>query len=184
VAALSGALGAGLISMVCNLTIGKKGYEQYQSELEKALAESEDLQKKLTELIDKDANAFNGVIAAYKMPKETDEEKALRSAAIQTAYKQAADIPFQIATTCLEVLELGQSIVDISNTNVISDVGIAAISGYAGLECGIMNVNVNLPYIKDETYVKEKNEQLNDMLSRGKVLRDLLCQKVNDIISK
>ena len=118
------------------------------------------------------------------MPKETEEEKALRSAAIQTAYKQAAEIPFKIAVTCLEVLELGQRIVDISNTNVISDVGIAAISGYAGLEGGVMNVNVNLPYIKDEAYVKDKNQQLNDMLSKGKALRDSLCEKVNDIISK
>lgn len=184
VAALSGAMGAGLISMVCNLTIGKKGYEEFEAELKKALNESQLLHKKLTNLIDEDANAFSSVIAAFKMPKETDEEKTIRSAAVQTAYKKAADIPYKIATTCLEVLELGQNVMDISNTNVISDVGIAAISGYAGLEGGVMNVNVNLPSIKDETYVKEREQQLQDMLSRGKSLRDSICQRVNDIISK
>lgn len=184
VAALSGALGAGLISMVCNLTIGKKDYQQFETELEAALTKSELLQKKLTSLIDEDANAFNAVIAAFKMPKESDEEKTKRSAAIQTAYKKAADIPFAIATTCLEVLELGENIVNKSNTNVISDVGIAAISGFAGLESAVMNVQVNLPSIKDETYVKEKEQQIEDMLNRGKALKDSICKVVNDIIIK
>lgn len=183
VAALSGALAAGLLSMVCHLTIGKKGYESVEEEIKKTLVKSDALHKELTNLIDDDANVFNQVIASYKLPKDTEEDKAARTAAIQAAYKRAAQIPYMIATTSLEILELGQSMLGISNANVISDIGVAAINGLASVEAGIMNVNVNLPYIKDAEYVTQKKAVLEQLLISAREIKENINIEVNKIIS-
>lgn len=183
VAALSGALAAGLLSMVCHLTIGKKGYESVEEQIKEILVKSDSLHKELTCLIDDDANVFNQVIASFKLPKETEEDKAARTAAIQDAYKRAAEIPFMIASTCLEVLELGQSMLGISNVNVISDIGVAAINGLAGVEAGVMNVNVNLPFIKDAAYVEEKKGALEQLLNTSRVIKENITAEVYKIIS-
>ncbi len=183
VAALSGALAAGLLSMVCHLTIGKKGYESVEGQIKEVLVKSDSLHKELICLIDDDANVFNQVIASFKLPKETEEDKAARTAAIQDAYKRAAEIPFMIASTCLEVLELGQSMLGISNVNVISDIGVAAINGLAGVEAGVMNVNVNLPFIKDAAYVEQKKDALEQLLNASRVIKENINTEVYKIIS-
>ncbi len=184
VAALSGALAAGLLSMVCHLTIGKKGYESVDSQMQAALIKSDNLHKKLTGLIDEDTEAFNQLMATFKMPKESDEDKTKRTAAIQTAYKKAADVPLAIAATCLEVLELGQSMVASANTNAISDIGVAALNGYAAVESGVMNVSINLPSIKDEAYVAEKRQELEKLLSESRKIKDNTYEEVYRIINK
>src|SRR3546814_420686 len=106
VAALSGALGADLISMVCSLSIGKDGYEAFQEELSAALEKAQGLSKSLQERIDRDTEAFNGVMAAFKLPKATDEEKKARGAAIQKGYQEAIQSPLGIAQECVAVLQL------------------------------------------------------------------------------
>lgn len=172
VAAVSGALGAGLLSMVCRLTIGKKGYEAVQADMESALVKSDELHKRLVSLIDEDTNAFNAVMAAFKMPKESPEEKEKRTAAIQTAFKKAADIPFNIAVTCEEVLTLAESLVNKANTNAISDIGVAALSAHSGLEGAVMNVKINLPSIKDQDYVNSKKQEITKLVEQGQKKRD------------
>lgn len=179
VAALSGALGAGLVSMVCNLTIGKKGYEAYEAIMTDARAQADNLYTSLLERIDKDTDAFNKVMAAFKMEKETEEEKALRKAAIQEAFKGACDSPFAIAEECLAVIHLTDSIVDKGNTNAMSDMGVAAAQALAGLEGAIMNVRINLPSIKDEAYVAEKKTAVEKMLEEGISLRQAIQEKVD-----
>ncbi|MBO8159515.1 cyclodeaminase/cyclohydrolase family protein [Thermosyntropha sp.] len=178
VSAVSGALAAGLVAMVCRLTIGKKGYEEVQSEMEQALAKAEALHQKLTQLVDDDTNAFNEVMAAFKMPKETDEEKEARRAAIQEAYKKAADVPFNIAKTCLDVLTLAESIVDKANTNAISDVGVASLAAHTGLEGAVMNVKINLPSIKDEAYVNNRKKEIEEFLKQGNASKEKIYQAV------
>lgn len=179
VAAISGALGAGLVAMVCHLTIGKKGYEQSWEDLKVSLAESDKLRQRLLELVDEDARAFTRVIEAFKMPKENPGEQEKRAAAIQSAYRIAADVPFDIASQCCQVLKLALPLVDQANVNAISDIGVAAYTAYAGVESAIMNVNINLPSIKDEEYVKLRTSQLEKILTEAADLRDQISQQVN-----
>lgn len=177
-AAVSGALGAALISMVCRLTIDKKGYEAVQTEIKAALDKSDDLYKKFTSLIDEDTKAFSGVMNALKMPKATPDEKEKRTVILQKAFKEAADAPYHIGVACLETVNLAQEVVNTVNTNVISDIGVASQLAYAGLESAIMNVKVNLPYIKDEIYATNKKNDIDKFINEGRKNRDLTAEEM------
>jgi len=160
VAALSGALGAALSSMVCNLTIGKENYADVQDEIKKVLRKSEALRNKLTTLIDKDTDAFNDVMKAFKMPKETEEQKNKRSKAIQEGYKVAASVPLETARTCEEILDVAIVVAKKGNQSSITDGAISAIMAKAGVKSAILNVKINLDSIKDEKFVKKISEEL------------------------
>jgi len=138
VAALSGALGADLVSMVCRLSIGRKEYEQFDSTLTECLEKSVALSGGLLRRIDLDTEAFNGVMAAFKLPKETDEDKKARTAAIQSGYKEAVQSPLGIAKECRDVLHLTHKLIGKSNSNALSDLGVASQQAFAGLEGAIM----------------------------------------------
>jgi formiminotetrahydrofolate cyclodeaminase len=155
-AALSGALGAALVSMVCNLTLGKPKYAEYEAFVQETLARSQELAKKLLDAIQKDTDAFDSVMAAFAMPKETDEQKTIRSAVIQAAYKVAVASPETTAEYCLTVIRLAQSLLGKSNANAASDLAVGAIQAHAGLKGALANVRINLPSIKDAAYVSEK----------------------------
>jgi formiminotetrahydrofolate cyclodeaminase len=155
-AALSGALGAALVSMVCNLTLGKPKYAEYGPLIQKALASSDDQKTRLLDAIQKDTDAFDAVMAAFGMPKGTDEEKTLRSAAVQVAYKAAIASPEATAECCLAVMRLAESLVGKSNVNAVSDLSVGATQAYAGLKGAMANVRINLPSVKDTAYVAEK----------------------------
>ena len=174
VAALSGTLGADLVSMVCRLSIGRKGLESFESELEEILDSARSLSKSLLKRVDLDTEAFNGVMAGFKMPKETNDEKAARREAIQAAYKEAVQSPLGIASECLTVLRLAENLVGKSNPNTLSDLGVASQQAYAGLEGAIMNVNINLPSIKDEYFVNAITSETSTFLEDGAKIRDVV----------
>jgi formiminotetrahydrofolate cyclodeaminase len=155
-AALSGALGAALVSMVCNLTLGKPKYAEHEALMKDILVKSDDLTAKLLDAIQKDTNAFDSVMAAFGMPKETDEQKSARGAAIQIAYKAAIASPETTAEYCLAVMKLADSLLGKSNANAASDLLVGATQAHAGLEGALANVQINLPSIKDAAYVTEK----------------------------
>ncbi len=159
-AAMAGALGAALVAMVCRLTIGRKNYESVSPELEGILTRVEARRRLLLELMDADAAAYADVIATYKLPKESEPEKAARTAAIQDALKRAAEIPFQIAGACADVLDMVLPVAAKGNKNAASDAGSAALLCEAGLRGAILNVEINLGLIKDETYVQEMRKRL------------------------
>jgi len=163
VAALSGGLGAALTSMVCNLTIGKEKYENIQDEIKKTLKQSEKLRKKLTDLIDEDTNAFNEVMKAFKMPKETEEQKKKRSDAIQNGYKTAAKVPLDTARTCAQILDIAKVAAEIGNVSSITDAAVSAIMARSGVESAILNVKINLSSIKDEDFVKKTSKELENI---------------------
>ncbi len=162
-AAMGGALGAGLISMVCNLTVGKKGYEQYWQDNAEVQARAEELQIRLIGLAREDAEAFNALMETFKLPKNTGEEKQERMQIMQAAYCRAALVPFGIAGACLEVVRKARQIAGRSNANVASDIEVAVFMAEAGMESGLVNVLVNLPYITDAGFVDEKNRQITEM---------------------
>lgn len=179
VAALSGMLGANLVSMVCRLTIGKKGYEAHEDEVAAVLTRSDRLGESLLKRVDLDTEAFNEVMAAFKLPKETDEEKASRATAIQQGYKSAIQSPQGIARECIEVLELAEKLLGKSNTNALSDLGVAGQQAFAGLQGALMNVKINLPSIKDADFVTKSRHEIEALLSRGQELSDGIYNHVN-----
>ena len=148
-AAMNAAVGAALVSMVCNLTIGRPRYAQYEPELTAALAEAEELRRQALGLAAEDAAAFETVIAAYQLPKADDAEKQLRTAAIQEALLGATDVPLRIAALAAAVIGLTRRILAGANSNVISDVAVAASSARAALEAAVVNVEVNLASMTD-----------------------------------
>jgi len=182
VAALSGAIGAALTSMVSNLTIGKEKYIQVQDEIKKLLNKSEQIRKELTKLIDKDTQAFNDVIKAFKLPKENEKQIELRNKAIQEGYKTAAGVPLETAKICEEILDLAKVVSEKGNRNSITDAAISAIMAKSGVDAAILNVRINLNSIKDEKFVKNVDTQLNDLNSKAIKKTDEVLKIVNSKI--
>ena len=163
-AAIMGAMGAALISMVCNLTVGKKKYAGVEEELKEVLVQAESLRARLTNMIQADVEVFNRVMASYRLPKGTDEEKAARSAEIQEALKAATDVPLECAKACAEVIALSRTAAEKGNLNVISDAGVAVMAGYAALKSAALNVNINIGGIRDPGFADSRRQQLIEVL--------------------
>ncbi|MBG0809658.1 cyclodeaminase/cyclohydrolase family protein [Methylosinus sp. H3A] len=164
-AAVSGAIGAALVSMVANLTIGKKNYEAVEDDLKAARAEAERLRAELTAAIEEDVVAFNSVMGAYGLPRATDEEKAARSAAIQAALKDATLAPLRAVKACFEVIGLSEIAADKGNLNVISDAGVAVLAANAGLRSAALNVYINAKAIKDREFAETQIAEVEALLA-------------------
>lgn len=169
-AALTGAQAAALVSMVINFTIGNKKYAEVDAEMQDYLVQSESLRKTLTELADRDVEAFDAVSACYGMPKSTDDEKAARTAAMQSALKGAAEVPFEIAEACRDVINIAGPVGEKGNANVVADAASALYLAHAGMQGAFVNVNINLKYIKDDAYVAEWSAK-----------RDVLLRETNEL---
>jgi len=164
VAALMGAQSAALTSMVCNLTIGKPKYAEVEVEMQALLQKSEALREKLTGLIKADVDVFNRLMTAYGLPKETDEEKATRTEAIQTVLKAATEVPLDCARACAEAIELSRCAANKGNHGVISDAGAAVLAGYSGLKSAALNVYINTGSLKDRQFAETKLAELETIL--------------------
>ena len=163
IAALTGATGAALAEMVANLTFGKKGYEEVQSEMEELQNKSEAIRNRMLELSQADADVFNIFMNALGLPKETEEEKATRTAAIQQAYKDAAMVPFEIGELAYQIFDLAELASRKGNQNLITDGIIAAINARAAVKAAFLNVRINLSGIKDEAFVANVTAKMNDI---------------------
>jgi formiminotetrahydrofolate cyclodeaminase len=152
VAALCGALGAALNSMVANLTVGKKKYVEVEEDMKRSLAATETLRVELAQMIDEDAAAFDKVMAALRMPKETDGEKAVRKAALQQALVDAATVPLAVMEMCVAVIRLAGPVAQKGNANAVSDAGVAALVARAGAHAAKLNVLINLGGIRAEEH--------------------------------
>ncbi len=182
VAALAGSLGAALTSMVCNFTVGKKKYADVEEEVSQILSEAEELRAKLQDLTVEDTQAYGQVSAAYGMPRETTEEKAARSEAIQKALKVAMKAPLEAAVCCHKILKLNEPLVEKGNQNLISDVGVAVLLAESAMRSAILNVEINLSYIKDEKLCQETRERLRPMVAEAVELRSKVYKRVNEAI--
>ena len=160
IAALTAATGAALAEMVANLTVGKKGYEAVQPEMEELQAKAEAIRKRMLELSQADADVFNIFMNALGLPKNTDEEKAARTAAIQQAYKDAAMVPFEIGELANQIFDLAELASRKGNQNLITDGIIAAINARAAVKSAFLNVRINLSGIKDESFVAELTSKM------------------------
>jgi methenyltetrahydrofolate cyclohydrolase len=177
-AAIMGAMGAALVSMVCNLTIGKKNYAEVEEELRSVLARAEAVRERLTDMIQADVEVFDQVMSAYGLPKDTEEQKAARSHAIQVALKAATEVPLDCARACLEAIKLSQIVAEKGNPSVISDAGVAVLAAYAALRSAALNVYVNAKGIKDEAFVKARLAELEKILEGMDTLTESIYQRI------
>lgn len=183
VAALSGALAADLVAMVCRLSIGKQNLEPFQEELTGSLEKARTASRSLMQSVDLDTEAFNGVMAAFKLPKDTEDAKKKRADAIQLGYREAVQSPLKIARECLDVLKTAERLFGKSNPNALSDLGVASQQAYAGLEGAIMNVRINLPSIKDEGFRSNTSSEVAALLQDGRKVRDDTARYVSENIA-
>ena len=163
-AAVMGAMGAALVSMVCNLTVGKKGYEEVEEDMKNVLRQAEELRTRLTDMIRADIEVFDRLMASYGMPKETDEEKAARSEEIQASTREATDVPLNCARACAEAIDLCRAAAEKGNLNVISDAGVAVVAAEAALKSAALNVYINVGSIKDKAFAEERSAELEKIL--------------------
>lgn len=159
VSALNGALAAALSAMVANLTIGRKKYVEVNDLMVELSARFEKLSQKLVEDVDRDSDAYNRVFAAFKMPKETDEEKQARSEAIQRETKYAAQVPMEVARAVYEVLPQIDAIAQKGNSNAVTDACVSMMCARTAILGALLNVRINLTSIKDEAFVTAMREE-------------------------
>jgi formiminotetrahydrofolate cyclodeaminase len=178
VSALAGSLAAALSNMVASLTIGKKKYLEVEEDMKKVKEEAIILQEDLISDITRDSEAFNRVMKAFKMPKNSDEEKAERKEAIQNGSKHASEVPLNVAEKSLKIMDLAKIVVEKGNKNAITDGAVSAmLARTAGLGA-LYNVKINLSSIKDEEYVSKMNEKVteieNALIQKEKEILDLV----------
>ncbi len=166
-AALAGALGAALAAMVANLTVGRKRYVDVDAQMQAVLAQSEALRSQLTSLVAEDAQAFEQVRLAYRLPKESAAEQAQRQAAIQAAMQGASLTPLQTMRACLAVLHLLEQAVTLGNVNAATDGTVGALLAQAGLRGGALNVRVNLGSIEDPAFVAASEQEVAGLLAEA-----------------
>jgi methenyltetrahydrofolate cyclohydrolase len=172
VAALAGATGAALISMVSNLTIGKRGYEEAEERMHWMLEEAEAARTEFLDLADRDATAFDGVMTAFKMPKETDAEKAVRSKAIQAGYESAARVPLEIAKRATELMELARETTEIGNVQAASDGACAGQALASAVWCATYNVEINAAALKDPAKAQALRDEVSALRASTAALLD------------
>ena len=179
-AALMGAQAAALISMVCNLTIGKPKYASVEEDMQVLLMRSEELRSELLSMIKADVDVFNKLMSAYALNKDTVEEKAARSLKIQTVLKEATLVPLACAKACSGVLLLSKEAAEKGNVNVVSDAGVAVMSAHAGLKSAALNVYINAGGLKDREFAEEQLTNLELILDGADINTEEIYQLVKD----
>lgn len=178
IAAVCGALSASLTSMVANLTVGKKKYADVEHEMTIVAEKAESIRRKMLDYIEEDCDAFNEVMDAFKLSKDTDEEKSHRTNAIQTGLKKAASVPFEIAETAYEIMDLAEFVVLKGNNNAVTDGLISAMTARTAVLAALLNVKINLDTIKDEGFAEELRKKVKmleqDSINAEKRILDLV----------
>ena len=160
VSALVGGIGAALLEMVSNLTIGRKKYAEYEEEMIKLRIELMEIRAELLELMEKDSESYEAVMKCFSMPKSSDEEKAERSASIQQCLYEAALTPLEVAETCLRALERVTEVLAMGNVNAYSDAKVAALMLRGAVHGACYNVQINVESLKDQEKAAELSEKI------------------------
>lgn len=184
VSALVGSIGMALGSMVCNLTIGKKKYKEYEEDLKVILNEAGNIEKELLEMIDKDAECFLPLSKAYGLPKDTEEEKKIKEETMEKALKVACEVPLNIVRVCHKAIKLHEDLVDKGSRLVISDVGVGVQCLRAAILSAELNVVININSIKDEEYVEKVRAELDELVKDGVRICDEVYSKVEKALKK
>ncbi|MGD9055045.1 MAG: cyclodeaminase/cyclohydrolase family protein [Desulfobacterales bacterium] len=162
-AALNAALAASLTEMVANLTIGRKEYQAVEEDMQEIAQATADLRTKLQNDIDNDAQAYQAVLAAFKLPKNTDDQKKERSKTIQQAFKTAATVPLGVARDALQIMDLAARAITDGNPNAVSDGAVAVLVARTAALAAAYNVKINLTAIKDTAFVAELTREIEEL---------------------
>jgi len=176
VAALVGALGAGLVSMVASLTVGKEKYAAVQEQIAQLLQEPEGVREELQDLLQQDTEAYGAVSVAMKMPRDTDAQKAERDRTMQEALKNAADVPLRIGEQALRVAQLSERAAEIGNVNAVSDAGVAVLLADAAAQSAALNVKINVGWITDQDYNQRSWGRIEQILAETARLREAVVK--------
>jgi formiminotetrahydrofolate cyclodeaminase len=182
-AALSGALSASLIQMVCELTLGREAYRQHEDSVQSVRKRAETLRRDLIALVDRDAEAYEGVLRAIRMPKGTPEEKAARQDALVQANLFATETPMAIADACAALMALALELAPRGNPNALSDVGTAALLAYSGLRGGVLNVRINLKGLGEEEHAAKARPRVRDLEVAAEQLREEALTAVSSLMN-
>ena len=184
VAALGASLATALGAMVFNLTVGKKAYNEYSNEekmlVDKNLEKCLELEEHFLDLMNKDTEAFLVLMSAFKLPKETEDEKKVRSLKIKEGNQVALEIPLTVAQEAYKIYEYVKVAATLGNKNAISDAGVSALMLQASIESAILNVKINLSSVKDETYKEEIKSICEKLIKEGRLRRDEILDIVNE----
>jgi len=175
-AALVAAIGAALVSMVASLTVGKEKYAAVQAEMEEAKAKAQGLVRDLAAAIDRDAEAFRKVMAAYRLPRDDDAQKAARKRAIQQALREATVEPARVVRLCGQIADLSRAVMEKGNVGAITDAAIAAVLADAAAASAALNVKINLGPIGDPAFTTPLWAELQGLLDRVRSVRDEVLQ--------
>ncbi|CDI50492.1 cyclodeaminase/cyclohydrolase family protein [Clostridium tetani] len=178
IAALSAASAAALIEMVANLTIGKKGYEDVEEEMKELKGVAAEYKEKFVNYIDEDSDSFNKIMDAFKMPKNTEEEKKARTKVIQEGFKGAATVPLNVAKDAFELLDLAEKVIAKGNQNAVTDGAVAAMSARTAVHSALYNVKINLGSIKDEEFVNDTKREIEKLESNVNKIEEEILNKV------
>lgn len=183
-AALVGAIGMALGSMVCNLTIGKKKYAEYEESVKEILNKAGKIEADLLEMIDKDAECFLPLSKAYGLPKNTEEEIKVKEETMEKALKVACEVPISIVRVCFDAIKLHEDLVDKGSKLAISDVGVGVQCLRAAILSGQLNVVININSIKDEEYVNKVKNEVDELVKEGVRICDEVYAKVELALGK
>lgn len=170
-AAVMGGLSAALVSMVANLTAGRKRYADVEDDMQMLLTESAKRQQTMLDLVSEDTVAFDGVMAAYALPKKTEAEKAARQQAVWVGYREACQVPLQVAEQAIEILKLALTAAEKGNPNAVSDAAVAGFAAHAALNSALLNVRINVNYLPDDEWTKDAIERVDKLLAEGNSLQ-------------
>jgi len=162
-----GAMGAALLSMVCNVTLGKKGQEAVAADMQAVRDQSERLRARLTAMVADDVAAFDGLMAAYRLPKASEEEKLRRAEAIQSTLRAATETPLACARACAEVVALSRLAGEKGYSGVVSDAGVGVLAANSALRSAAMNVYINAPSLKDRDYAQTAVTEIEELLAES-----------------
>lgn len=179
IAALNAAISAALAEMVANLTIGKKKYEDKEEMMKKLAASANNYRALFIHDIDADSDAYDQVFAAFKLPKETDEEKAERSKQIQATTKIAAEVPMDVARKAFAIMEIIKEVAEHGNQNAITDACVSMMAARTAVLGAILNVKINLSALKDEEYAARMREECGRLEKAAVAEEQALLEKVN-----
>lgn len=182
VAALGASLGASLVSMVANLTVGREKYKDSWQAMEKVLSESEPMRRKFIKLMNEDTESFKGFMTALKMPKDTDGEKAARQEAMAEASKRTTEVPLSTLELCVFLAEIANEAMKHGNKNAVSDAGVAALFADAAGKAAAFNVKINLQSIKDEKFAAEVRKKMDSALEALASLSESTERGMKDIL--
>jgi len=178
VSALTGALGASLLCMVANFTLGKKKYREVEGEVREILKEAEKLKDKLTTMIQQDIEAYQRLSQAMRASRDNSLVKEGRARILEDSLEEASEVPLRVAQLSYQLIKLGERLLSKGNPSLITDTGIGVLLGEAALQSAALNVEINLISVKDEEFREDKRIALSTLLSEGKRVREEVLRKI------